>query len=142
MHESDIPKLGEFKVGEQPPVFELVLADHIQFVDPIRYGVECESINPAEYFVTSGDAVQKTIVLERDLWALASELRKRVNRTKASAKLKKYEKAIWSSAGKARSLLNKLIKARGDAIFLETEFDNHHLYCTPKNPRNKNDNNQ
>ena len=33
------------------------------------------------------------------------------------------------------TLLNKLIEARGDDCFLETEWDSHRLFVIPKNPR-------
>lgn len=147
----------EFEDHNRPHVFQLELADHIQFVNPKKYGIKEEYVDPHEYFITSGDAIQKAKVLEKDLWALASRLRKRVielmmKEKKISAakarerykkgygpkrpkRLKEYEAAVWAAAGQARSLINKLKKARGDACFLETEWDDHKLFCIPKNPR-------
>lgn len=146
-----------FAADERPSVFQLVIEDHIKFVNPKTYGIREEFINPREYFVTSGDAIQKAKILERDLWRLASNLRQKVierlmqegNLTVAKArerykkgkgpqrpkKLKDYEKAVWAAAGQARKLINLLEKARGDACFFETEWDDHCLLCIPKNPR-------
>lgn len=155
--EDYLPKIGE-PIGEPPPsVFELVLDDHVKFVNPKDYGVDERTINPADYFVTSGDAVEKAKILERDLWNLAGELRKKcytiiaeenscsyvhaqeLYRTGTCPQnpsgLKDFETEIWRSAGASRKLLNALIKAKGVNIFLETEWDSHHLLCIPKNPR-------
>lgn len=134
MDEEALPKLGSFQPGESPGVFELVLDDHVPFVDPAEYGLSCDCVRPRDYFVTSGDAVAKARVLEKDLWALAAVLRKQLT-SRSSASLRRYEKAVWAAAGRARALLNKLIKARGAACFLETDYDDHRLLCIPKNPR-------
>jgi len=132
--DESIPKLGTFTPGEPPVVFELVLDDHVPFVNPSDFGLTCEFVKPNDYFVTSGDAVAKTKALERDLWALAAVLRRQLN-SRSPASFKRYEKAVWGAAGKARALLNRLIKARGSACFLETDYDDHRLLCIPKNPR-------
>jgi len=152
-----LPKIGD-PIGEPAPsVFELVLGDYLNFINPKDYGIDEQSINPSDYFVTSGDAVEKTKVLERDLWNLAGELRKKCyniiaeensctyvqaqemyrtgTRPQNPAKLRDFETEIWRSAGASRKLLNALIKAKGPNIFLETEWDSHHLLCIPKNPR-------
>ena len=60
-------KVGEPIVGNRPSVFELIVSEHILRVDPKEFGVECESIDPNDYFVTSGDAVEKAKALEREL---------------------------------------------------------------------------
>lgn len=151
-------KVGEPIGEDRPSVFELTLEDHIQYVNPASFGLcGVDSINPADYFVTSGDAVEKAKVLERELWDLAGALRKkayalieeeyRCTPSEAQFKYRKgvrpsnpkrfgdYESAIWKAAGQARRLLNALKQARGDNCFLETEWDNHRLLCIPKNPR-------
>jgi hypothetical protein len=155
-------KIGE-PISEPPPsVFELVIEDHVPFVNPKSYGLAnagdlTSCINPADYFVTSGDAIEKTKILERDIWQLAGELRKRSYAllekehgcTSAEAQalfrdgirpsrpkhFHEYEVAVWKAAGQARKLLNALSKAKGDNCFLETEWENHKLLCIPKNPR-------
>ena len=63
-------KVGAPIVGDRPAVFELVVNDHILYVDPKEYGIECNSIDPNDYFVTSGDAVEKAKALEKELAAL------------------------------------------------------------------------
>lgn len=155
--EEYLPRIGD-SIGEPAPsVFELVLDDHVKYVNPKDYGVDERSIKPSDYFVTSGDAVEKARVLERDLWDLAGELRRKCCtiiaeentcsysqaqelyrtgvRPQNPAGLKDFETEVWKSAGASRKLLNALIKAKGVNIFLETEWDSHHLLCIPKNPR-------
>ena len=150
--------IGEsFEPDEKPSVFQLKVEDHVDFVHPRKYGIKEDYVDPNEYFVTSGDAVEKAKILERDLWQLAGRLRSRVielmmiegkcSRAKAQEryrkgkgpkrpkKLRDYEKAVWTAAGQARKLLHLLKKAKGDDCFFETEWDNHCLLCIPKNPR-------
>jgi hypothetical protein len=152
-----IHKIGQ-PIGEPPPdVYELILDDHVPFADPASYGLSEKSIKPSDYFITSGDAVEKTKVMEKDLWVLAGELRKRcctlISEEKKCTNVKaqewyrkgfrpssnsafaKYEDAVWKSAGASRRLLNALKKAKGTNVFLETEWDCHRLLCIPKNPR-------
>lgn len=72
-----------------------------------------QAIDPKTYFVTSGEAVQKAKKLERDLWVMA---------------------------GKARQLRTLLEKARGPAVYLETEWqEGARLVLKRKNPRVKKD---
>ena len=152
----ELPRIG-CEIGEnKPSIFELVLSDHIEFVDPKDFGIEAESINPADYFVTSGDAAEKARVLEEDYWKLAGKLRRQIyqkiirelgvsykealyhynNSDKPKDGLYGYMNAIWRNAGKARKLHNLLDEARGEDCFLETEWDeDHRLRCIPKNPR-------
>lgn len=155
-----IYNIGDKNIDANASVFKLVLEDHIQYVDPKEYNIYGEQgIDPGYYFITSGDAVEKAKVMERDFWRYAGELRTRCcqhianefnvdikeakkmykegKRPKRLKKFGEYEAAIWSAAGKARSLLNALKKAKGDNIFLETEWEDHTLYCTCKNPRMK-----
>jgi hypothetical protein len=157
------PKIGEPIVGEHPAVFELLVDDHVVFADPAAYDLRDHvGLNPNDYFVTSGDAVEKARALERDLWQLAGEVRKQSYqyiaderkvslqeaqklyrsgaRPKKPKRFSEYETAVWQAAGGARSLLNALKKAKGTNIFLETDRDeDHRLLCVPKNPRTKQD---
>lgn len=152
-----LPKIGEEIGSTPPPVFQLILDDHVKCVNPADYNITARLIKPVDYFVTSGDAVEKARILERDLWELAGELRKKCcaiiaeehscTQSKANelyqsgirpqnpAGLKEFESEIWKSAGFSRKLVNALLKAKGDNIFLETEWENHRLLCIPKNPR-------
>ena len=155
---SELHKIGD-PIGDDPPsVFELIIKDHVAFVNPKTYRLsKTDSINPADYFITSGDAVEKARILERDLWNLAGAIRKRVygiiekeqkcTHVEAQVKWRKgirpikprrlpeYENAIWKAAGQARKLVVALLTAKGVDIFLETEWNNHKLLCIPKNPR-------
>lgn len=124
---------------EQPAIFELRLDDHILDIKPESFKLTDEdtpSINPHDYFITSGDAVLKATKLEQDLWTLAGKAQSYGGK-KPTKKYQSYTKAIWKAAGQARSLLAKLKEARGDSCFLETEWRNHALLCIPKNPRKR-----
>lgn len=116
--------------------YQLTISEHVPYVDPRSYGIAVDGVDPAQYFVTSGDAVEKTKVLERELWELAGTVKKAVGKSKL-AKHKKLVAEVWSAAGKARALLALLTRVRGDAIFLECEWREHVLYVVPKNPRMK-----
>lgn len=67
-----------------------------------------KTINPKDYFCTTGEAVIKARMLEADLFAMA---------------------------GLARKLKNVLEKLRGENIYLETHWDDGRLLLKAKNPR-------
>ncbi len=71
---------------------------------------ELPMIDPSSYFITSGEAVKKAEKLEKDLFALAI---------------------------KARFLLRKLRKARGQKKYLELARDDNRLLVKAKDPRAK-----
>lgn len=125
---------------EQPDadaVYELNLAKHIQDVDPADYGIDdFDIVKPADYFITSGDAVVKATHLDNDIWRLAGEARKRFGQS-TNERHVEFQRRLWEMAGRCRALLNTLKKVRGENIFLETEWRDHKLYCIPKNPRKK-----
>ena len=162
----ELAKIGSDISDLRPSVFELIVEDHVAFVNPKSYdliGAEylTECINPADYFVTSGDAIEKARILEKRIWHLAGKLRRQSylmiesehgctpaeaqalfrdeTRPSRPKRFHEYEAAVWKAAGQARKLLNALIKSKGDNCFLETEWDNHKLLCIPKNPRTPKD---
>lgn len=119
-------------------VYELILSD---FVYPLIPPDELDvvSFDPRIYFITSGDAVCKSRILSRDLWNYAGMIRKKTNNLKRKTKkITEFEKLCWAVAGQASKMINCLIKARGTAIFLETERgENGSLLVLCKNPRIK-----
>ena len=151
-------KVGDPFEEPKPSVFELVIEDHVAFVNPADYGItDTTGINPADYYITSGDAIEKAKVLEKILWKYAGDLRKRTYeivaeensctpleahalfrsgiRPQSPSRFSEYEAAVWKAAGRSRKMRNALEKAKGEDCFLETEWDNHKLLCIPKNPR-------
>ena len=103
-------KVGDPIPEPRPAVYELAVEAHV----PAAGGV-----NPRDYFITSGDAVSKARTLRRDLLSLGTS-------------------AGDEAAAAADTLIGHLVAARGDAIFLETEYDSdHRLFCIPKNPRKR-----
>ena len=123
--------------NDRPPVFEFRINDHLPDIDPVTFGLQpdkVQSVDPSSYFITSGDAVSKAKKLESDLWSLAHTLKN--NRPKrVTKKYLKYEKVVWSCAVKARTVVRRLVEARGDSCFLETEWRDRALLVIPKNPR-------
>lgn len=104
-------KVGDPIPVPRPAVYELVVETHIPAVG---------GLIPRDYFITSGDAVSKARTLQRDLIALGT--------------------AQGDEAARATEILiDHLVAVRGDAIFLETEWDDHRLLCIPKNPRSRPD---
>lgn len=71
---------------------------------------ELKSVDPKEYYITSGEAVKKAEKLVKDAYALAV---------------------------KARAFREKLKKARGIKKYLETAHDNNRLCVKCKDPRYK-----
>jgi hypothetical protein len=103
-------------------VFILNIYDHVDYIKAADYG-ETDEIDPKSYFITSGDAVQKTIYMISQLQALEKRHKN------------KYRRAVKKNILKAEALLALLIDARGSDCFLETEWENHNLKVVPKNPR-------
>lgn len=157
MEDGDLPRIGDPIQHPPPPVFELFISEHVSTIDPREFGVDRDGINPVDYFVTSGDAVEKAKILDRDLWQLAGALRREAYaliaadhkcdliqaqdlfrqgiRPQNPARFGELEAATWKAAGQSRKLLSALKAAKGTNIFLETEWQDHHLLCIPKNPR-------
>ena len=133
---SEYHLVGEpFDENNRPSIFELRIQDHLNDIDPINFHIrkEVPSLDPKSYYITSGDALAKTMQLEHDLWSLAGKLRAMYKN-----KYKKYVGAVWKCAGKCRALNNLLSAVKGDACFLETEWSSDgELLCIPKNPRRK-----
>lgn len=156
--------MKSYRIGEKingddnPSVFELKIDDFVSLKHPASYSLPHDTphINPVDYFITSGDAVEKAIVLEKDMWELAGNVRtisyeqlqkekkcseKKARQLHRNGKRPKkkgyanYETDVWRAAGQCRKLLNALKKAKGENCFLETEWDDHKLLCIQKNPR-------
>lgn len=150
-------RIGDPIPENHPAIFLLDIEEMITYADPARYGIKIEGINPKEYFITSGDAIEKTKVLQNDfknhhndvkiliIEYISKKLKISTKEAKAKAKkadgqvvskkLLAYELHIRKNLTQVKSLLKELIKARGGKKFLETEWENHSLHLTPKNPR-------
>ena len=116
--------LGEpYDKAAKNRVFLLDIYKHVDFIRAADFG-ETEELDPRQYFVTSGDAVQKSLYMLKQFDALSNK--------KLS---KKYKTAIKNNIKKINRLIELLIEARGSDCFLETEWENHLLKCVPKNPR-------
>ena len=117
--------------------YELVVCNHVPLIDPKKYGIrDIKAVDPNDYFITSGDAVVKATHLQRDLCSAANKAGTRFKGSK-NKKHQKFQADIRKAASQAKKLLNTLKEIRGKHIFLETDWKDHHLYCIPKDPRNK-----
>lgn len=114
-----------------------MIEDYIPILTPPQ-NVDLPVFNPHHYFITSGDAISKAKQLSKDLWQYAGVVRKTLNGVKRKRReIKQFEKECWRSAGGATTMINALKTARGDAVFMETEWRHHSLLCIPKNPKIK-----
>lgn len=121
--------------------------------------------NPKNYFVTSGEAVEKmkymlididnkltellNIILKSIMGSIKGKKPKALAHFKNGDKLPKsllpyktYYDYIGSCKKEAKILLTLLRKFRGTNCFLETEWDSHRLLCISKNPRMKDEVNE
>lgn len=122
----DYPEIGE-QSDKRPAAFTLDILTHVPIVNPDDYNLPCDTpkINPEDYFVTSGDAVEKAKYMAQQI----RKLSKSVTHTG-------YAAALSVMADNADYLIEKLITARGPDCFLETEWcGGHILIVIPKNPR-------
>jgi len=108
-------------------IYELDIYDHVQPIDPALYGADGIFFNPQQYFITSGDAISKTKFLIQELTTYLPN----------TSNNELWQDATLQAIVGAKSMLEYLIAARGEAIFMETEWNNHRLYTIPKNPRNR-----
>jgi len=110
-------------------------------------------IDPKMYFVTSGEAVTKSTILESDLWDCYRSLLNIIINIfedegldplysfrhnlliKFDMELQKCLLQCWRSACQSRYLTTHLTEARGTHLFLETDWQDGSILCYPKNPR-------
>lgn len=140
-------KIGEcFSLYDRPEVFELIVGEHVSTLNPADFGMELAAISPELAFVTSGDAVKKAEELERQYINLADAMAMLTTPLEGEEvelhggmkieNVAKLRDAAYLEAGRCRSLINKLVLARGPACFLETDWTpDRKLILVPKDPR-------
>ncbi len=119
--------------GQKAEIFILHLEHYLRYVKPVEFGLppDLPSVNPFDYFITSGDAIKKTIALRNDISIAISKLLSSYN------DVLRYKLAMTTLLNSVDKMLKDLEFARGDALFLETEWYDHHLFVVPKNLRVK-----
>lgn len=133
----DCINIGSEIPDDYKGIFLLDIKNYFEKLDPPER-FDLEIIDPGMYFVTSGDAIEKTEYLSKILWSYAGTARSQLNNLENITDNEiAFEKLCWSQAGKTNKLMNDFIKARGDAVFLETEWTDEGLLLKPKNPRSK-----
>lgn len=135
MYIEPVPIGGDY--DESCTVFEIKIYDHLDHIDPAEFGLSnVPTLNPEMYYVTSGDAICKTQQLQKDLWILVGQIQKLAGK-KPPKELAAYLKVLYRCAARSQVLIDKLKVARGDAIFLETEWRDRRVIAVAKNPRPK-----
>ena len=135
-------KIALEKIMGRSNVYELRVYDFLEILDPPP-NFDLPRIDPQDYFITSGDAIQKAGYLISILWEYAGNARKQLNKLQSSkpkkwtAKDVKFEKKCWEQAGAAQRMQKTLEETRGEDIILETEWNEHRVLCIPKNPRKR-----
>lgn len=144
---SEYHKIGDIITGDHPAVFQLDLYDLVGTIKAADYNIDATDIDPRIYYVTSGDAISKTLYMQKDINRIYSQYTSKlydmseksfVESKKISPQdggLYEYVSAIKSMLLSIERLLSHLYIARSDNCFLETEWENHTLLCIPKNPR-------
>ena len=144
-------KLGDYS-KPKPRGYIFTMDEWVYPIDISHPDVSVQ-IDPKKYFVTSGEAVTKSTILENDLWECYNKIIKliitlfedesldpieslRSNKLiKFDSKLQQCLLVSWKSACQARFLTIHLTEARGTHLFLETDWHDGNIICYPKNPR-------
>lgn len=123
-----IPTLEPGKILPVSSAFSIHIDKHIRFVDPKKFKTADETpLRAKDYFVTSGDAVQKLTIF-------IQHVRQAIKRNKNA-----YGRALAKVLNDANLLMKAFLKIRGPHCFLETEWESHRLLCVPKDPRRRDD---
>jgi hypothetical protein len=114
------------------PKGQAISIDIDHWVDNFEMSVGSDTIKfvAKSYFVTSGDAVQKTLKMIDDLKTI-DEYLDFIGEEVIYVGKEDMQKRLTQ----AKQLLTYFTDVRGAATFLEVEWNNHALYATPKNPR-------
>ena len=114
------------------PKGQAISIDIDHWVDNLEMSVGSDTIKfvAKSYFVTSGDAVQKTLKMIDDLKTI-DEYLDFISEEVIYVGKEDMQKRLTQ----AKQLLTHFTDVRGAATFLEVEWNNHVLYATPKNPR-------
>lgn len=136
MTEDQYPRIGTALPGL--PSYILIVNDFVCPLSPPP-GFGMQPINPEDYFITSGDAVQKTKYLCKVLWRYAGQARRELRSIQSpTAADLDFEKDCWKQAGAATKMLHALAKVKGEHVFLETEWNSDRtLRVIAKDPRIK-----
>lgn len=132
----EIPVLGKENVVSPVDSFILDITHYLDVIRPRDYFIFREDFDPNTYFITSGDAINKTIMLIADLELFKSHIQECINvhLTYTTPEIE-FISTIDTAIKNANKLLDDLYTAKGENCFLETEWENHRLYVVPKNPR-------
>lgn len=127
------PRIGG-KWDGVPEVFELRISDYIMPITPPRE-LNLPKFDPNRYYITSGDAIQKTLQLIEEM----EELRKPITDMPGEmpTQVRDFVTKLSNAIDAAHRMMTDLAKARGTALFLETEWAQNVLICMPKNPRSR-----
>ena len=131
-----LPKLGIDEVVSPVDVFILETNVYIDIIRPKSSFVFIEDFDPSTYFVTSGDAIEKTKALQHDLAEYKVDVQRSIEilncYTDPELELLNIIDAAMQGCD---MMLADLYTAKGENCFLETEWVEHNILIVPKNPR-------
>jgi len=137
-------RIGQPIPNPRPEVYELQLEDYVPAFRPNDFGIkelQFDPIVPKDAYITSGDAIQKALDIERRYLAVAEQalsLSRTSDDLKLRAKSAKLSETALLLVGRCRLMIKHLEDARGSNTFFETEWSqSHQLLCIPKNPRSR-----
>lgn len=129
-------KVGTVAEGQAGVRYELVISE---FIKPLIIPHDIEgltSIDPYDYFITSGDAIKKTDQLYRDIAQLGRSIQQVIQGGSTSILMALDVECTEALQG-CLKMKQALENSRGKAIFLETDWIENKLVVIPKNPRLK-----
>ena len=126
------PRIGG-KWDGVPEVFELRISDYIMPITPPRE-LSLPKFDPNRYYITSGDAIQKTLQLIEEMEEIRTPINSIVD---PPLPVQEFITKLSNAIDAAHRMMTDLAKARGTALFLETEWAQNVLICMPKNPRSR-----
>jgi len=133
---SDLPILGKENVVSPVDSFILDITHYLDVIRPKDYFIFREDFDPHTYFITSGDAINKTQMLIADLDSYKTHIQECINYQKAYTNIElEFLCIIDNAIASAYQLLSDLYTAKGENCFLEIEWEDHNIRVVPKNPR-------
>jgi hypothetical protein len=130
------PTLGLTLIEQPIDAFILDITLYSDNIHPRTYHIEYEDWNPSSYFITSGDALEKSKAMLSDFKQYERDIKHSIkilngSETEGCALIDLLDK----TRTKLETLVVDLNHAKGQNSFLETEWDSHRLLVLVKNPR-------
>ena len=131
-----LPIIGRMEVISPVDAFILDVSVYIDILRPKQSFIFREDFDPASYFVTSGDAIEKTKNLSADLKKYKYDIIRTVEVLGSFTDIElEFVNQVDTAIENSQTMLADLYAAKGENCFLETEWESHEQKVVPKNPR-------